>query len=167
MIFEHRTHQSINLLIAQKIFGYKFPTDHQVREHIKGRKINWQAHPDGQVHKYWGRLDCNRTTGFYFWKEAGRLTWMHEVPNYSNDEGVAFDLVVRHLRCDGFSFKLWQPACETGSEMAKVSFICSRGPCPKHKNHRNNHHGAYEVESDTVAMAICKAALIAKKVIRA
>lgn len=88
----------------------------------------------------------------------------------ATSEEAAFD-VVRQMRSDGFSFKLWQPNdgfYETPTEPmvgAVASFICSRGPCEKHGNPHHNHHGAYDVEGKALCLVICKAALVAMKVI--
>lgn len=85
---------------------------------------------------------------------------------YSNHLPSAME-VVEKMRADGFNWKAWQPAAEPYNqgdpplEHAIVSFVCSKGPCPKHGNPHHNHHGAYDVEADTLPLAICKAALIA------
>lgn len=83
---------------------------------------------------------------------------------YSADILYAME-VTDKMRADGFNWKAWQPATEDAASPfvhgAIVSFVCSRGPCPKHGNPRQNHHGAYDVEGETLPMAICKAALIA------
>jgi len=77
--------------------------------------------------------------------------------------------VVDRMRNDWFSFKCWQPG-KDGPELIKsnrdyavVSFICGAGPCTRHGTTHHNHHGAYDVEGETLPMAICKAALIALK----
>jgi hypothetical protein len=78
--------------------------------------------------------------------------------------------VVDRMRGDLFSFNAWQPSRiaeipeRTPVEIAVVSFICSKGPCTRHGTTHHNHHGAYDVEGETLPMAICKAALIALKV---
>lgn len=78
--------------------------------------------------------------------------------------------VVDRMRADWFSFKAWQPSKmpynegDSPVETAIVSFVCGAGPCPRHKTDFHNHHGAYDVEAETLPMAICKAALIALKV---
>lgn len=84
---------------------------------------------------------------------------------YSEDIVFAME-VVEKMRADGFSWKAWQPATEDGQPVtysygAVVSFVCSKGPCPKHGNPHQNHHGAYDVSAETLPMAICRAALIA------
>ena len=77
--------------------------------------------------------------------------------------------VVHRMREDAFSFKAWQPSKtpynegDPPVEIAVVSFICSTGPCPRHGTTHHNHHGAYDIEGETLPMAICKAALIALK----
>jgi len=77
--------------------------------------------------------------------------------------------VVARMRDDWFSFKAWQPSKmpynpgDPPLEIGVVSFVCSMGPCSRHKTTHHNHHGAYDVEGETLPMAICKAALIALK----
>lgn len=86
----------------------------------------------------------------------------------SVDVGHAMEVVDR-MRADWFSFKSWQPSKmpynegDEPVETAIVSFVCGAGPCPRHKTDFYNHHGAYDVEAETLPMAICKAALIALK----
>ncbi len=91
----------------------------------------------------------------------------HPLP-YSTDLSCAFKLV-EFMRKDGFSFKLWQPsnaAIYEGDpqlEKAVVSFICPMGPCERHPwNTAPNHHGAYDIEAETVPLAIARAAVLAK-----
>lgn len=87
----------------------------------------------------------------------------------TTSEEAAFE-VVRKMRSDGFSFKLWQPHLYFGDNPVKaaddavVSFICSSGPCERHGNKLENHHGAYDVDGETLCLAICKAALVALEV---
>lgn len=88
----------------------------------------------------------------------------------STSEEAALD-VVRKMRGDGFSFKLWQPSTK-GPELIRdrrqstvVSFICGAGPCAEHGNPHHTHHGAYDIEGATLSMAVCRAALLAMKVI--
>lgn len=77
--------------------------------------------------------------------------------------------VADRMRNDWFSFKAWQPSKmpynpgDPPLEIAVVSFICGMGPCTRHGTTHHNHHGAYDVEGETLPMAICKAALIALK----
>ncbi len=81
--------------------------------------------------------------------------------------------VAERMREDWFSFKAWQPAKEPYNpgdsplEHAVVSFICSRGPCPRHETTHHNHHGAYDIHGETLPLAICHAALIAVGVLKA
>lgn len=89
-----------------------------------------------------------------------------ELKPYSEDIVFAME-VAEKMRADGFNFKAWQPASEPYNagdpplEHAIVSFVCSMGPCEKHGNPHCNHHGAYDVQADTLPLAICKAALLA------
>lgn len=93
-----------------------------------------------------------------------------ELKPYSTDLQVAW-LVVERMRGDWFSFKAWQPSVataegfdvKTSPDHAIVSFVCGAGPCPRHNTDFHNHHGAYDVEGDTLSEAICNAALIALK----
>lgn len=92
-----------------------------------------------------------------------------ELPSYSTDRTAAWE-VVEAMRVHGFSFKLWQPDSIVDGAFSPemngfsvVSFICKTGPCEKHGNLCHNHHGAYDVEADTLPVAICKAALVAMK----
>jgi hypothetical protein len=107
----------------------------------------------------------------YTYQEGGSKALREDelcVQEYSTDLVAAFE-VVRKMQDDGFSFKLWQPSRGPGitGDCSVVSFICGRGPCPKHGNPLNNHHGAYDVDAESIELAICKAALIALKVIPA
>lgn len=86
-----------------------------------------------------------------------------DLPAYSVEFHDA-QAVIDKMRSDWFSFKAWQPAKELG-ECAKVSFVCGAGPCPRHGNPYHDHHGAYDVEAKTLPLAVCKAALIALKVL--
>lgn len=89
-------------------------------------------------------------------------------PAYSSDVAWAMKLV-DFMRKDGFSFKLWQPSNaviyegDPQLEKAIVSFICPLGPCERHGNKNCNHHGAYDIEAETVPLAISRAALLALK----
>ena len=86
----------------------------------------------------------------------------------STEISAAMEVVAR-MRNDWFSFKAWQPSKmpynpgDPPLEIAVVSFICGMGPCTRHGTTHHNHHGAYDVEGETLPMAICKAALIALK----
>jgi len=84
---------------------------------------------------------------------------------------AAMNLVVEHMRKDWFSFKCWQPSLEAAENLgatspyqAIVSFVCGAGPCPRHGTDFYNHHGAYDVQGETLPHAICLAALEALKV---
>lgn len=100
-------------------------------------------------------------------------TWPGEIgsqpPPYSTDEQWAFRLV-EFMRKDGFSFKLWQPSNyqilggDPWRENAVVSFVCGMGPCERHGNKVESHHGAYDIEAETVPLAIARAAVLARKV---
>jgi hypothetical protein len=82
---------------------------------------------------------------------------------YSLDQEAAWE-VVRHMRADGFSFKVWQFSegqFDLSPDHAVVSFVCNRGPCEKHGTDFHNCHGAHDVEGSTLPIAICKAALMA------
>jgi hypothetical protein len=70
--------------------------------------------------------------------------------------------VVMRMGADSFSFQFYQPS---SISYAKVSFICGMGPCPKHGNVLNNHHGSYDVEARTPPLAISVAALVAKGIL--
>lgn len=93
---------------------------------------------------------------------------------YTEDDLPAFSeelhdaqYIIERMRADGFSFKALQPSKEPYNpgekpvEIATVSFVCGAGPCPKHGNTLDNHHGAYDVEAPTLALAVCRAALAA------
>lgn len=95
-------------------------------------------------------------------KAPGSVCLVHECVPYSKDLLLA-GVVITKMRSDGFSIKIWQPNLN-GPDYAKVSFICSSGPCLKHGNLAHNHHGAYDVEAETLPLAICEAALIALKI---
>ncbi len=89
-------------------------------------------------------------------------------PAYSSYLKQAMKLV-DFMRKDGFNFKLWQPSNATihegdpQLEKAVVSFICPMGPCERHPwNTAPNHHGAYDIEAETVPLAIARAAVLAK-----
>lgn len=96
-------------------------------------------------------------------------------PKYSTDRSAAMQVVDR-MRADWFSFQVFQPGRGlleavvdhhteiTPDHYAVVSFVCGAGPCPRHKTDFHNHHGAYDVKADTLASAICRAALVALKV---
>ena len=77
----------------------------------------------------------------------------------STDVGAAMELKDRMVG-DGFNFSMFESA--TG--IVQVSFVCSSGPCARHGNLLHNHHGAYDVEADTVPLAICRASLVALKI---
>lgn len=90
-----------------------------------------------------------------------------KLPEYSTDLAAAFE-VAQRMRKDGFSFKVWQPSLlpeVPRPDCAVVSFICGTGPCPKHGNELHNHHGAYDVDAETLPLAICRAALVALKAV--
>lgn len=95
-------------------------------------------------------------------EEAG---W--EMPRYSRSNELASAVVIR-MRGDGFSFKSWQPAIgmlpQIAEDHAVVSFVCSAGPCPRHRTDCHNHHGAYDVSAESLPLAIARAALVALKV---
>lgn len=84
------------------------------------------------------------------------------VPQYSTEIADAW-AVVERMRADWFSFKGWQPSKDR-HDHAVVSFICGAGPCPRHGNPHQNHHGAYDVEAETFPLAIARAALVALKI---
>lgn len=92
----------------------------------------------------------------------------HQPRSVSRFIDVAFNLVVARMREDGFSFKAWQPCKrepEIGdAEYALVSFVCGSGPCERHNTDFHNHHGAYDVEGETLPHAICLAALQALRI---
>lgn len=96
----------------------------------------------------------------------------HQPRPVSQYIGAAMNLVVQTMRKDWFSFKCWQPSLTASEsmgaspEIAIASFICGAGPCPRHKTDFHNHHGAYDVKGETLAHAICLAALQALKAIR-
>jgi len=81
-------------------------------------------------------------------------------PSFSTMIWASWNVVDR-MREHGFSVKIWQPAKERGPDGAFVSFICGMGPCYRHGNPRNNHHGAYDIDRETLPLAVCEAALIA------
>jgi hypothetical protein len=100
--------------------------------------------------------------GYVFkWPEG--LEWR---PSERIDQAME---IVSRMRDDWFSFKCWQPSKtpynegDKAIEIAIVSFICGAGPCTRHGTTHQNHHGAYDVEGETLSLAICKAALIALK----
>lgn len=95
----------------------------------------------------------------------------HQPRPVSQHIDVAMNLVVARMRKDWFSFKCWQPSLEAEAnlgtklpDMATVSFVCGAGPCPRHGTNFYNHHGAYDVQGETLPHAICLAALEALKV---
>jgi hypothetical protein len=100
--------------------------------------------------------------GFYAKKSAtGQVTYRQEIPRYSTDIKDAF-LVVTAMREQGFAFRVLQMAVDpalTITDHAIVDFVCSSGPCERHGNKQQNHHGAYHVEGKTIEQAICLAAL--------
>lgn len=100
--------------------------------------------------------------GFYGTKtEKGQISYRQDMPRYSTEIRDAF-LIVEHLRKDGYAFRLTQHAHDpVVDHRAVVSFVCSSGPCEKHGNVAQNHHGAYDVEAPTSEQAICLAALTA------
>jgi hypothetical protein len=157
----------LDLLITKKIYGVKFPAEREVRKVIKSRKINWVYARAND--KYWARTDVERPWGFYFWKDdRGRIEYKFEVAHVSRDIAAAMQLA-HFMRQDGFNFRMSQHGsymqCGAPDGHAIVSFTCQMGPCKRHGNKLNNHHGAYDIEGDTVPLAICRAALIAKGVI--
>lgn len=84
-----------------------------------------------------------------------------DLKHYSGEILPAME-VVEKMRTDGFSFSAFQSSREPAViERATVSFVCARGPCEKHGNFKHNHHGAYDIEAETLPLAICKAALTA------
>lgn len=111
-------------------------------------------------------------------RDPARLTYSavppeegyHQPRQVSQFVEVAMNLIVERMRNDWFSFKVWQSCkdpLEDGGppvENAVVSFVCGAGPCPRHGNPHHDHHGAYDVEGETLSHAICLAALEALKV---
>lgn len=82
-------------------------------------------------------------------------------PRYSTDDAAA-GKVVRRMRENWFSYKAWEPALVGSPEIySSVSFVCGAGPCPKHGTNFHNHHGSYRVQAPTLALAICRSALVA------
>jgi hypothetical protein len=100
--------------------------------------------------------------GFYANKdEKGRITYRQDIPRYSTEISDAF-LVVTAMREQGFTFRVLQLAVDPAlsiTDRAIVDFVCSFGPCEKHGNKSDNHHGAYNIEGKTIEQAICLAAL--------
>lgn len=130
--------------------------DALVDEKLFGREVVWAQ---------WGGSDQA------FRKGESDFGMPMSVPYYSTKIADAF-LLVDLMRDDWFSFKAFQPAKEAPElirspyEYANVSFICGAGPCSRHNTDFHNHHGAYNVEAETLPLAICRAALIAKRLMR-
>lgn len=128
--------------------------DALIDRRLFGRKTIWS--PCAGTHTPWPSLPY-RKAEFDFGMPVS-------VPKYSTEIADAWAIVER-MRADGFSFKAWQPSKEPYEEGGKplehaiVSFICSAGPCPRHGNPRENHHGSYNVEAETLPLAISRAAL--------
>jgi hypothetical protein len=143
------TNQELDKLVAEKVMGWDV---HYILP------FGQRPHHEGVEHFF----DHENNTNFL----PGQWT-------PSESEEAAFE-VVHKMRNDGFSFKLFQaqtcfgnnndPAIKTIPD-AVVSFICSSGPCKKHGNKLENHHGAYDIEAQSVPLAICTAALVALKLL--
>ncbi len=153
----------LDVEVDKRIFGRKFPSDYQVRKAIKaqlGKLIKRCAETRG----HWILVQYgNRRDGVYVSSLNGRAHYHFEVAKYSTDVGDAMKLV-DFMRRDGFTFRAAQ--FRGDSPDAVVSFVCSTGPCQKHGNKLQNHHGAYDVQAQTLPLAIVTAALEAKKIIR-
>lgn len=105
--------------------------------------------------------------GIYWLKPTGGAEeyWTRERFKPSTDERAALE-VVRRMREEWFSFKAWEPALVGPPEIySTVSFVCGAGPCPKHGTTIHNHHGSYRVQAPTLALAICRSALVALNVV--
>lgn len=137
---------------------------------IRGIFAYWKQYPvwdayDPECHQQY--LTCpEEELPMVYLLSGGNLIYPY-VPSYTADIAEAMS-VVGQMRGDGFSFKAWQPASPGHDHPfmdggAVVSFVCSSGPCEKHGNPNHNHHGAYDVQDETLPLAICKAALIALK----
>jgi hypothetical protein len=139
---------TLDALVAEKVLGC---TVKSVKRCQTGddQTVSFECRCDGRVH--------NKS-------ETGELM------SPSTNRAAAME-VVDWMRADGFSFKVWQPKVEPRTHGdpprldALVSFVCGMGPCEKHGNTVCNHHGAYDVQAETLPLAISKAALIALKVI--
>lgn len=156
----------LNLAIEKQIFGYKFPSDEKIGAGLaKHRLLNRWKKPSPT---YWVPVGLmnDEVIHVYASKKDGVYDWRFDVGNYSRDMTCAMRLV-KFMRKDGFSTKIFIPPARSTVEAA-VSMICPDGPCRKHPwNTASNHHGAYDVEDKTVELAICHAALIAKRVMDA
>lgn len=69
---------------------------------------------------------------------------------------VACMLIVDELSGQGYAFK----SRVLPGGRAVVSFVCDENPCGRH-NHPGP-HGAQEIEGETLAVAICNAALLTR-----
>lgn len=159
----------LDILVLSKILGWDFPSDEKVQSMLeKHRLLNrWKKNASKEYRVPVGGIRVlDEVVYARAIQSGGKYTWKFDVEMPSRDLKHAF-MVVEAMRKDDFSFSLRQFALPgTGRHHATVSFICNYGPCPKHPwNQANNHHGAYDVEAETIPLAICKAALIAKKVI--
>jgi hypothetical protein len=145
----------LNHLVATKVVGTKL---------VKGIWAYWRHAPelweayDPKVHRQY-LAGTEENLPLVYQHDENFLS-PHPLP-YSTDLACALR-VVDFMRKDGFSFKLWQPSAEIGSDLTIVSFVCGHGPCEKHGNPRHNHHGAYDVEAETLPVAVCVAAVMAK-----
>lgn len=139
--------------------------DREIYRHIFRGKLLAPA----QMGKIAGKLMTRRPEGDYWFpegfyakkSETGHVTYRQDIPRYSTDTKDAF-LVVTAMREQGFSFRVLQLAVDPAlsiTDHSIVDFVCCSGPCEKHGNKQELHHGAYHVEGKTIEQAICLAAL--------
>lgn len=101
-------------------------------------------------------LADGRPTSLYFGGDTEPL------PAYSSDPAHLLSVVTR-MRQNGFWFTASLPPAEASlPSYARVSFICSRGPCERHGSFQQRAHGAFEVEGVSFTHAAALAAVIAK-----
>lgn len=102
------------------------------------------------------------------WWDPNELSYGRRkaVPGPYTTDDVAAGQVARRMRENWFSYKAWEPALVGSPEIySVVSFVCGAGPCPKHGTTVHNHHGSYRVQAPTLALAICRSALVALNVV--
>lgn len=137
----------LDKLVAEKVMGWDV--------HFK---VDPQDDPTG-----------SRAGRDHFYDRENRTIYLPGQWTPSTSEEHAFEVVLK-MRKDGFSFLLWQPPLYLGNPVkssydAAMSFVCGQGPCSRHGNGYENHHGAYDITGETLCLAVCKAALIALKAI--
>lgn len=129
--------------------------DARIASEVMGQRLHVERNADGSP--YWYAIvnpgDPTPTGGWASEESA----WLG--CRYSTHDPAAVALLHR-LNAAGWNVTIRAAGIPPRTHY-RVDVTCGRGPCKLHGNQEHDWHGVAGVEADTLALALCRAALLA------